>query len=195
MRIGNVMQPPTVDDRQHRNRVLPAHPTENMPPAQAVHTPTEPDQQVTPAVAMTPMQTGHPDHALYQQIREHVTALDTKHGRNFDETSERMTASLLVLAKGNGLDRVDHVLLSNATAEKDAAHYVFVVQGEPSNPAHQRGAMPTAQAAQTPIEDSMQQFRVVNQEQQQRVQAQQLEQLLQDAREQQGSHARGMSMG
>ena len=136
----------------------------------------------------TPMQPGHPDHALYQQIREQVTALDARHGRSFDETSERMTASLLVLAKDNGLDRVDHVLLSNATAEKPAAHYVFVVQGEPGNPAHQRGAMPTALAAQTPVEESLQKFEVVSQEQQQqRLQAQQLEQ--------QGIQARSMGMG
>jgi hypothetical protein len=144
---------------------------------------------------MTPLHASHPDHALYQQIREHVTALDAKHGRNFDETSERMAASLLVLAKGDGLDRVDHVLLSNATSEKDAAHYVFVVQGDPGNPAHQRAAMPTVQAAQTPVEDSMQQFHVVSQEQQQRVQAQQLDQQLQNERELQGSQARGISMG
>jgi hypothetical protein len=46
-----------------------------------------------------------------------------------------------------------------------------------------------------PVEDSMQQFHAVSQEQRQRVQTQQLEQQPQDAREQQGSHARGMSMG
>lgn len=144
------------------------------------------DQHVTGQPVMTPMQAGHPDHALYLQIREHVTALDTRHGRTSDETSERMTASLLVLAKDSGLDRVDHVLLSNATAENKAAHYVFVVQGEPGNPAHQRGAMPTAQAAQTPVAESLQQFDVVSQEQQ-RTQAQQLEQ--------QAIQGRAISMG
>jgi len=97
------------------------------------------------------------------------------------------------LAKDNGLERVDHVLLSNATPEKDASHYVFVVQGEPNNPAHQRGAMPTEQAATTSVEASMQQFEVVSQEQ--RLQAQRLEQQLTEAREQQGSQSRGMSMG
>jgi hypothetical protein len=141
---------------------------------------------------ITPMQAGHPDHALYQQIREQVTALDAKHGRSFDATSERMTASLLVLAKGSGLDRVDHVMLSNATPEKGAAHHVFVIQGDPSNPAHQRGAMPTAQAAQTSVEESMQQFEVVSQE---RLQTQQAEQQLTEARERQGNQTRSMSMG
>jgi hypothetical protein len=144
-----------------------------------------------PPEPITPMQAGHPDHALYQQIREHVTALDAKHGRSFDATSERMTASLLVLAKGSGLDRVDHVMLSNATPEKGAAHHVFVIQGDPSNPAHQRGVMPTEQAARTPVEASLQRFEVVSQE---RHQAQLQEQQLTQTREQQGSQARAMSM-
>lgn len=183
----------SIEDQPHRSQALSAQPTENGPAATELHAPVPANQQATAPAAITPMQACHPDHALYQQIREHVTALDAKHGRKFDETSERMTASLLVLAKGNGLDRVDHVLLSNATAENKAAHYVFVVQGEPSNPAHQRGAMPTEQAAKTPVEESLQRFEVVSQEQ--RAQAQQLEQQLQDAREQQGSQARGMSMG
>ena len=138
------------------------------------------------------MQAGHPDHMLYQQIREQVTALDARHGRSFDATSERMAASLLVLAKGNGLDRVDHVVLSNATADKAAGHNVFVVQGELNNPAHQRAHMPTEQAAQTPVEASLQRFEVVSQEQQQ---AQQLEQQLQNEREQQGIQARAHGMG
>ncbi|WP_345780314.1 XVIPCD domain-containing protein [uncultured Stenotrophomonas sp.] len=141
---------------------------------------------------MTPLQADHPDHALYQQIREQVTALDARHGRSFDATSERMTVSLLVLAKDNGLDRVDHVVLSNATADKAAGHNVFVVQGELNNPAHQRAYMPTEQAVQTPVHDSLQRFEVISQQQQQ-IQAQQLEQQLQTEREQQGQ-VRGMSM-
>ena len=176
----------TPEDQRPREPAVPTYPAAEA----AKH--SAPDPQPAQQAPVTPMQPGHPDHALYQQIREQVTALDARHGRSFDETSERMTASLLVLAKHNGLDRVDHVLLSNATAEKQAAHYVFVVQGEPGNPAHQRGAMPTAQAAQTSVEESMQKFEVVSQEQQQRTQAQQLEQQLKDTREQQGSQARAI---
>lgn len=196
-----------IGDHPHRREARPAQPPESVQAAPledpssvrtasrstasagaAIHS----AQQATPQVAITPMQPGHPDHALYQQIREHMTALDARHGRRFDETSERMTGSLLVLAKEKGLDRVDHVLLSNATAENKAAHYVFVVQGEPGNPAHQRGAMPTEQAATTSIEESMKQFNVVSEEQ--RIQAQQLEQQLRDAREQQGNQTRAVSM-
>lgn len=142
-----------------------------------------------------PTQPGHPDHALYLQVREGVAALDAKHGRSFDAVSERMTASLLVLAKGNDLDRVDHVLLSNATADKPAGQTLFVVQGAPGNPAHLRAAMPTEQAAQTSVEASMQQFDVVSQEAHQRALANQLEQQLNDERVQQNIQVRAASMG
>ncbi len=98
----------------------------------------------------------HPDYGLNQQIRQGVAALDAQHGRPFDQTSERLTASLTVLAREQGLQQVDHVLVSNATAQHPAGHNIFVVQGEPANPAHLRAMMPTAVAAQTPVEQSMQ---------------------------------------
>ncbi|WP_432593009.1 XVIPCD domain-containing protein [Stenotrophomonas maltophilia] len=142
-----------------------------------------------------PMQPGHPDHALYQQIREGVEELDAKHGRSFDDTSERMTASLLVLAKDNDLSHVDHVLVSNATAMHPAGHTIFVVQGEASDPAHLRASMPTAEAAQTPVEESLLQFDSVSREAQQRALANQQEQLLQDERAQQDIQVRAASMG
>lgn len=148
-----------------------------------------------PPAPLLPTQPEHPDHALYQQVREGVAALDAKHGRTFDEASERLTASLLVLAKDNDLDRVDHVLLSNATADKPAGHTLFVVQGEPSDPAHQRAAMPTELAAQTTVEESMQQFDAVSREAQQRAIANQLEQQLEDQRVQQDIQIRAASMG
>lgn len=148
-----------------------------------------------PPVPLLPTQPEHPDHALYQQVREGVAALDAKHGRTFDEASERMTASLLVLAKDNDLARVDHILLSNATADKPAGHTLFVVQGEPSDPAHQRAAMPTELAAQTTVEESMQQFDAVSREAHQRAIANQLEQQLEDQRVQQDIQIRAASMG
>lgn len=142
-----------------------------------------------------PTQPSHPDHALYLQIREGVEELDAKHGRSFDEASERMTASLLVLAKDNDLSRVDHVLVSNATATHPAGHTLFVVQGEASDPAHLRASMPTAEAAQTPVQESLLQFDSVSREAQQRALANQQEQLLQDERAQQDIQVRAASMG
>ncbi|WP_329846730.1 XVIPCD domain-containing protein [Stenotrophomonas hibiscicola] len=155
-----------------------------------------PDEASGPNRALQdPTQPGHPDHALYQQIREGVEALDAKHGRSFDEVSERMTASLLVLAKDNDLDRVDHVLVSNATREHPAGHTLFVVQGEPSNPAHQRAAMPTELAAQTSVEESLQQFDSVSREAHQRALANQMDQQLEDQRVQHDIQIRAASGG
>lgn len=155
-----------------------------------------PDEASAPNQALQdPTQPGHPDHALYQQIREGVEALDAKHGRSFDEVSERMTFSLLVLAKDNDLERVDHVLVSNATHEHPAGHTLFVVQGEPSNPAHQRAAMPTELAAQTSVEESLQQFDAVSREAHQRALANQMDQQLEDQRVQHDIQIRAASGG
>jgi len=173
---------------------VPAEPTA-APSHESAAFASEPDEASGPNRALQdPTQPGHPDHALYQQIREGVEALDAKHGRSFDEVSERMTASLLVLAKDNDLERVDHVLVSNATREHPAGHTLFVVQGEPSNPAHQRAAMPTEMAAQTPVEESLQQFDAVSREAHQRALANQMDQQLEDQRVQHEIQIRAASM-
>jgi len=172
--------------------IVPAEPT-TAPSAEPAA--PAPDEASAPNRALQdPTQPGHPDHALYQQIREGVEALDAKHGRSFDEVSERMTASLLVLAKDNDLERVDHVLVSNATREHPAGHTLFVVQGEPSNPAHQRAAMPTELAAQTSVEESLQQFDSVSREAHQRALANQMDQQLEDQRVQHEIQIRAANM-
>lgn len=119
------------------------------------------------AVPWTPTNPNHPDHGLYQEIRKEVTALDAAHGRTYDQTSERLTGSLLVLAKGNGMDHVDHVVLSRPTANQPGGQNVFVVQGELNDPGHLRAGMSTQQAVTAPFEQSMAQFDVVAKEQEQ----------------------------
>ncbi|WP_169050360.1 XVIPCD domain-containing protein [Stenotrophomonas maltophilia] len=189
-------EPAPLDDLQPVTAAVtvPAEPTIAPSPEPAAPAPA-PDEASAPNRALQdPTQPGHPDHALYQQIREGVEALDAKHGRSFDEVSERMTASLLVLAKDNDLERVDHVLVSNATHEHSAGHTLFVVQGEPSNPAHQRAAIPTEMAAQTPVEESLQQFDSVSREAHQRALANQMDQQLEDQRVQHDIQIRAASM-
>ncbi|PZT44231.1 hypothetical protein A7X92_11710 [Stenotrophomonas maltophilia] len=188
-------EPAPLDDLQPVTAAftVPAAPTTAPGPEPAA---PAPDEASAPNLALQdPTQPGHPDHALYQQIREGVEALDAKHGRSFDEVSERMTASLLVLAKDNDLDRVDHVLVSSATSEHPAGHTLFVVQGEPSNPAHQRAAMPTELAAQTSVEESLQQFDAVSREAHQRALANQMDQQLEDQRVQHDIQIRAASGG
>ena len=107
------------------------------------------------------------DREMLESVRGKVAVIDEQHGRTPDETSERMCGSLFCLAKENGLSRVDHVLLSQANEQGHAGTNVFVVQGDPSDPAHLRASMPTAVAAQTPVHESMEQAQQVSQSQQQ----------------------------
>ncbi|WP_342344176.1 XVIPCD domain-containing protein, partial [Xanthomonas phaseoli] len=129
-----------------------------------------------------PSQPGHADHALYQQIKDGVMQLDAQHGKEWDGASQRMTASLLALAKEEGLSRVDHVVLNNPTAQLAGGEKVFVVQGALNDPAHQRAHMPTVDAVQTPETQSFDRLQAINQTQAQaREQQQALEQSQQAA--------------
>lgn len=125
-----------------------------------------------------PSQAGHPDHGLYQQIRTGVEQLDSGHHRTWDETSERMTASLLVLAKQDGLERVDHVVLSEQRRNLQKGENVFLVQGQLADPAHTRAMMKTKDAMSTPEVDSYRNLEALNQQKTQ-------EQVRQPAMEQQ----------
>lgn len=94
-------------------------------------------------------------HPLHAQASTLVGRLDASMGRASDAYSERMSASLAHLAKEHGLERIDHVMLSNQTSRAAAGATVFVVQGEPSNPAHLRASMSTDVAVTTPAEQSL----------------------------------------
>lgn len=97
---------------------------------------------------------------MYQQIQRGVHAIDAAHGRAPDQTSARLTAALLPLAKEGGLSRVDHVLMSEANNRGvHGGENVFVVQGDPANPAHLRAHMKTEQALATPEEQSFERAR------------------------------------
>lgn len=123
--------------------------------------------QARAAAPTDPTQAGHPRHALYQQCVEGVHALDARLGRAPDAHSACMAASLTTLAASSGLERVDHVLLSLQGSGIAPGQQVFVVQGDPGDPAHQRAHMPTGQAIATPPEQSFQQLVVVDQQREQ----------------------------
>jgi hypothetical protein len=92
---------------------------------------------------------------LLAQAREAMIRLEDGLGRDYDDKSECMAASAACLAKENGFSRIDHVVLSQATTTSRQGENVFVVQGDPSDPAHRRVHMPTAEALQTPAEESV----------------------------------------
>ncbi|WP_251475460.1 XVIPCD domain-containing protein [Stenotrophomonas lactitubi] len=108
---------------------------------------------------------GGNDRALHDQIRGKVAELDAANGRSFDAASERLSASLLVLARANGMDRVDHVVLSRQAGDVAAAQNVFVVKGALDDPASLRASAATAEAAQRPVQESLDSLAIINQRQ------------------------------
>ncbi|KHL52129.1 hypothetical protein OZ13_18960 [Xanthomonas cannabis pv. cannabis] len=125
-----------------------------------------PESPLTPPkTPLLPSQPGHADHTLYQQIKSGVMQLDAQHGKEWDGASQRMTASLLALAKEEGLSRVDHVVLNNPTGQLAGGEKVFVVQGALNDPAHQRAHMPTVDAVQAPENQSFDRLQAINQTQ------------------------------
>ncbi|WP_321573100.1 XVIPCD domain-containing protein [Xanthomonas campestris] len=127
------------------------------------HPPAQPQRQNGGPAAPVPGRPRQADaedaqpapHPLHAQASTLVGRLDSSMGRASDAHSERMSASLAHLAKEHGLERIDHVMLSNQTSRAAAGATVFVVQGEPSNPAHLRASMPTDLAVTTPVEQSL----------------------------------------
>lgn len=132
--------------------------------ASPVQEPPNDAMQARTAQTADPTHAEHPRHALYQQCVTGVHALDRQLGRTPDQRSACMAASLTTLAASNGLEQVDHVLLSVQGTEARPGQTVFVVQGALNDPAHQRAHMPTDQAIATPSEQSFQQLAVVDQE-------------------------------
>ncbi|WP_349656568.1 XVIPCD domain-containing protein [Xanthomonas sp. 10-10] len=118
----------------------------------------------TPSVdELTPQHPDHPRYALYQQCRAGVVALDHQLEREPDGKSACMAASLTNLAVANGLERVDHVMLSDQGKQANLGQNVFVIQGELNDPAHLRAHMSTDQAISTPVETSFREMAHVEQ--------------------------------
>ncbi|RXR06565.1 XVIPCD domain-containing protein [Pseudoxanthomonas composti] len=122
----------------------------------------------SPAVPPTVERTGSIDHnndPILKSTRDAVARLDQSLGRDSDEASERMTASLARLARENGLERVDHVVLNKQTERLHQGENVFVVQGRLDDPAHLRAHISTQQAVETPVQESLQRLQELDRQQ------------------------------
>lgn len=138
-------------------------------PHQYQHVPVAPQRLDDPS---------HPDHALYQQARGHVIALDQSLGRTSDVHTDQLASAATVQARADGLQRIDMVALSTD------GQRLWAVQTPPGRTDHLfdlRTSVPTAEAM-TPMEQSaakwpeaMQQFEQHQAQQQQPTQAQQLQ--------------------
>lgn len=98
---------------------------------------------------------GGPQHPLHRQAEDAVRLLDQRVGRAYDATSERLAASAAGLAQANGLQRIDHVVLSDATATLKPGENIFVVQGGLTEPTNRVAFMKTQDAIDTPVERSL----------------------------------------
>ena len=126
-----------------------------------------------PMAAAAPDRDTHSD-PLLAQIQGKVAQLDAAQGKPWDQHSANLSASLYASAREHGFERVDHVLLSHATATKPAGAHVFLVQGSPDDPAHQRAHLATVEAVTAPESQSLQRAQALETTQQaeQQMQAQ-----------------------
>ncbi len=136
----------------------------------------QPDAPTSTRLAATMDQPSHPDHALYRGGREAVERLEAGLGRAYDANSERLAQSATVLARQNGLERIDHVLLSidNGRGVR-AGESLFVVQGRADDPAHLRAMMRTDEAIARAPEKNEALLAEAREQQAQRTAAQQRE--------------------
>ena len=99
--------------------------------------------------------TGRAPDPLLQQAESAVQRLDASMGRQYDQHSASMAASVAHLARAEGLQRIDHVVLGNATSSLKQGENVFVVQGGLTEPTNRVAYMKTQDAISTPVEQSL----------------------------------------
>lgn len=126
-----------------------------------------------PPAPLSPADREHPDHAMLEQVRAGVLAMDRQVGKGYDEASERLSRSLLAASRDHrprypdrpdlslsttALGRVDHVVLGT-----DGRH-AFAIEGDPTDPAHRRAAVVVEEALRTSIERSDQSLAAANEQ-------------------------------
>lgn len=155
------LPPSTSTDRsQDSPRPKPPEAIRAVPRADQPHSPTAPFSLSTNQSAFdrhSPENRDHSDHAMLEQIREGVRRIDAGIGKPYDDTSERLSRSLLLACKEAGLRQVDHVVMG-----KDGVN-LFAVEGQLADAAHLRAHVSTEQAIRTPVEQSDERLLAVNQ--------------------------------
>ena len=86
----------------------------------------------------------NPDHGLYKQAMDGLDKLGSRSGLNAEQ-KQNAAAMLAYEAKVSGLDRIDHVALSQDGKK------MFAVEGGLQDPSHKRIVADTAQAAAQPV--------------------------------------------
>ncbi|EGD07205.1 XVIPCD domain-containing protein [Xanthomonas vesicatoria] len=91
---------------------------------------------------------------MFAQIQDGVHRIDHSLNRAPDAASDRMTWSLYALAKEQGMECVDNVVLGRAGTSAAAGEYVFLVQRDPTTSVYHREQMRTADAVESSVEQS-----------------------------------------
>jgi hypothetical protein len=89
---------------------------------------------------------------MYRQALDAVHRLDAQQGRVPDQRSDNLAAALTVAAHGNGMSRVDHVVLS------DDASRAYAVQGDINSLFKRYTDVNVGQAIGTPVTQSSAQW-------------------------------------
>lgn len=189
-RFDNQHHPSAERDRPRSNDISPMRPDAVTPQADPT-TPASPEARSQPGAASTAPRHGAPSpngarapaDPLHRQADAAVRTLDASMGKAFDRHSENMAASLACLAKENGFDRIDHVVLSDATGSVRKGENVFVVQGGLTDPTNRVAQMKTQDAIAAPVEQSLLQLAAVSP-----TQATHVAQLADDAATRQPAH-------
>jgi putative chitinase len=116
------------------------------------------------------------DKSLLDQARKGVHDIDAKMNRTPDQASENLTGALAAKAKQDGLTRIDHVVLS------DDGSKAYAVQGDLNSPLKKMAEVQTAQAVNTPLEQSTAKMAATPQADSQQQQQQQQQQTQQPGR-------------
>jgi len=90
----------------------------------------------------------HPEYAMFKQALDAVHRLDAQHQRPSGPESGQLAGSLAVKARQEGLQRIDHAVLS-----EDASR-TYAVQGDLRSPLKRVAEVDTAQGINTPLEQS-----------------------------------------
>lgn len=98
---------------------------------------------------------------LHRQAEDAVRRLDASLGRGYDERSACMAASLACLARENGVQRIDHVVLSKAIGDVRKGENVFIVQGGMAEATNRVVHMKTQEAISTPVEQSLERMQAL----------------------------------
>ena len=137
---------------QHDHQYVPITPRASSPSALGRRQPDDPN---------------HPDHDLHQKLRDSVRRLDQEAGKGWDDASERLVASALIMAKEKGFTAQDELQLAfNKPSQRYAAgellHLSRQGPGESPDPAANRTHMTTGEALSKPATDRYQELEAVN---------------------------------